>query len=225
MDQIADDCLVKGAGRVMIEPAGNSRSEKIRRLRLSNLRKLFRDRYGPEFPDDDAGREDLYELLLPTSVGTHAAVKMAKVIEVWAPWMGQGDAAELIDRINRKPIWERKPNAKELGTRLRVTNSERNRLKLWTIAPYNMNRQDLLAQRKARATERMRRLRQVRGARSRTAYLANSASRQKPWEKQGIGRATWYRKNRETSPCAVILVKAANEPVSPEQASRPRRKS
>jgi hypothetical protein len=211
---------------MMIEAADNSQSERIRCLRLGHLRKLFRDRYGPEFPDDDAGRDDLYELLLPISVGAHATIKMRNAIEVWASWMGQDDAAELIDRINRKPIWERKPNATELGARLSVTNSERNRLRLWTIRPHDINERGLLVQRKARATERMRRLRQLRGARSH----AHSARRQKPWEQQGISRRTYYRrqlKNRGTSrgtkTCALILGKAANELVPPEQASKPRK--
>jgi hypothetical protein len=54
----------------------------LRRLRLGNLRKLFRHRYGPTLPDDDAGREDLRELLLPVSVSTNADIKMPKAIEV-----------------------------------------------------------------------------------------------------------------------------------------------
>jgi hypothetical protein len=207
----------------MIEAIDNSRSERIRRLRLSNLRKLFHSRYGYVFPDDDAGRDDLYELLLPISVGANADIKMRKVIEVWAPWMMQDEAGELIDRINMAPIWDRKPGAKELGIRLRVTNGERNRLKLWTIAPYNMNKQDLLTQRKARARERMRRLRQLRGAKFRAAYLANSASRQKPWEKQGVSRRTWERRRRVASPCALILGKAANALATAEQASKPKK--
>lgn len=202
----------------MITIPDHSRSERLRALRLGNIKTLLRWRYGPELPDDDAGREDLRELLLPVSVGPHADVKMPKMIEVWASWMGQDEAAGLIDQINRTPIWERKPNAKELGIRLRVTNGERERLKLWTIVPYDMSAEDLLAQRQAKARERMRRLRQLRGARSH----AYSTRRQKLWEKQGISRATWYRKNRETNSCALILVKAANESVSPEQASKPR---
>jgi hypothetical protein len=43
----------------------------MRRLRLGKLRKLFRDRYGPTLADDDAGREDQHELLLPISIGPH----------------------------------------------------------------------------------------------------------------------------------------------------------
>jgi hypothetical protein len=110
-------------------------SEMIRRLRLGNLRKLLRDRNGPILPDDDAGREYLIELLLPISVGPNADVKMPNAIAVWAPWMQQKEAQAIIDQINLTPIYHRKPNARTLGERLRVTNWERERLKLWTIAP------------------------------------------------------------------------------------------
>jgi hypothetical protein len=30
----------------------------------------------------------------------------------------------------------------------------------------------------------------------RDEYLANSLSRSKPWESEGISRATWYRRNK-----------------------------
>jgi hypothetical protein len=122
---------------------GSTQSEMIRRLRLANLRKLLRDRNGPILPDDDAGREYLVELLLPISVGPHADVKMPNAIEVWAPWMQQDEANQLIDNINRMPIWERKPTAKALGERLRVTNNQRERLRLWTIAPCDMGQKGM----------------------------------------------------------------------------------
>jgi hypothetical protein len=40
----------------------------MRRLRLGDLRKLLRARCGHTLPDNDAGREYLWELLLPTSL-------------------------------------------------------------------------------------------------------------------------------------------------------------
>jgi hypothetical protein len=39
------------------------KQEIIRRVRLGHLKRLLRQRYGFELPDDDAGREDL-ELVL-----------------------------------------------------------------------------------------------------------------------------------------------------------------
>src|SRR5215472_12033628 len=131
----------------------------LRRLRLGNLRKLFRHRYGPTLPDDDAGREDLCELLLPISVSANADIKMPKAIEVWAPWMQQQEAIALIDDINRTPCRQRMPAAKLLGKRLCVTNAQRERLKLWTIAACDMSEEQAQEWRRAKNRERQRRLR------------------------------------------------------------------
>jgi hypothetical protein len=174
----------------------------IRRLRLGNLRKLLRDRNGPILPDDDAGREYLWELLLPISVGPNPETKMPYAIEVWAPWMDKKEAGAIVAQINNTPIYHRKPSAVVLGERLNVTYAEREALKLWTIAPCDVpeNLKPLLRKQKKR--ERMRELRRLRGQKTRAEYLAsNKASKEQPWTVLGISRATWYRQ-RETSVCA-----------------------
>jgi hypothetical protein len=48
-----------------------SPDEIMRRRRYGDLRKLFHDRYGQTFPDDDAGNDDLFELLLPVSLAPY----------------------------------------------------------------------------------------------------------------------------------------------------------
>jgi hypothetical protein len=205
----------------------------IRRLRLGNLRRLLRDRNGPILPDDDAGREYLHELLLAISVGSHAEIKMSNAIEVWAPWMQQDEATRLTDEINRTPIWHRMPTAHRLGKRLRVTNGERERLKLWTIAPYNRSPQEMLAQRRAKDRERKRRYRerqrQQQGTATRAQWLAaHSISRDKPWLSLGIKRSTYYYRLQKhgtadvkqvgQAPSAVRLEKHRTPPV---QSSKP----
>jgi hypothetical protein len=208
----------------MSSPAPDEgRSEMIRRLRLSNLRKLFRNRYGPTLPDDDAGREYLHELLLPISLGPHADIKMPNAIEVWAPWMHEHEASQIIEQINRTPTRQRKPTARQLGKRLPLTNAERERLKLWTIAPHDMSPEQLVQQRKAKDRARMRMRRLLQGREPRAKYEATSKSRKKPWKIEGISRATWYRK-RETSVCAVKLLRAAHTPVSLAKAPTPKSK-
>jgi len=213
----------------------DSHAEMLRRLRLGNLRKLFRHRYGPILPDDDAGRAELRELLLPISVSANSATKMPKAIELWAPWMGQQEALALIDDINRTPIWQRKPDGKVLGDRLRATNAHRERLKLWTIAACDMSEEEAKEWRKAKHRERNRRLRQLRGG----TPQASSTNRTKPWLTLGMSRASWYRRetvscaelktgrNRphfgETTSCEIKLIKAEHESVSPEQAPPPKK--
>jgi hypothetical protein len=91
------------------------RDEILRRLRLGHVRKLLLHRYGPELPDDDAGRADLRELLLPISLGQEPHQKMRNAIDVQAPWMGDDEATALIDEIRCLPLFERKPTPKVLG--------------------------------------------------------------------------------------------------------------
>jgi hypothetical protein len=181
-----------------------SKGEILRRLRLGELHRLILSRYGPIIPDDDAGREDLEELLLPISLGLDGKRRMLNAIEVKAPWMATTEAQQIIDRINLTPEHLRKPTARKLGERLRIANDERERLKLKTIAPFDVTAKQLKILRKAKDRERKRRQRRSAGARSRTTYLAKSISRLKPWEAEGISRRTWYRqqKQRGTSPSA-----------------------
>jgi hypothetical protein len=200
--------------------------ETLRRLRFGDLRKLLRSRYGHTLPDDDAGREDLHELLLPVSLGPQAARRMLNVIELHAPWMSRDKAGQLVDQIMRTPSHLRRPSNRQVGRRLRVTNQERELWRLWTIHPCDMTDEEMREQRKAkrRARDRQRRKRQPR-----VAYLAaNSLSRTKPWEIEGISRRTWYRKHgngRGTGVHQVKLVIPERTPVPPVKPNRRKRLS
>jgi hypothetical protein len=171
--------------------------ETLRKLRLGNLRTLFRARYGPVLPDDDQGREDIRELLLPISIGPNAGIKMPKAIELWAPWMDQREAEWLMDDINQTPIWDRRPSNKVLGDRQNVTNVERERLRIWTIAACDMTAEQALEWRKAKNRARMRKRRQLKGIKSRADYLAGCLSQTKPWIAAGFkNRRTWERRGK-----------------------------
>ena len=202
----------------------------LRRRRLANLRRLIRHRHRCQtLPDDDAGREYLFELLLPISVGPYEAIRrpgaielwgpadrMRREIQQWAPWMDRAESDELIDRINQMAIWERKPKARPLGMRLRVTYAEREELKLWTIAPCDVTERGmaLLRKRKKRQRERIRR--QSRGAKLQAA----SVSKAKPWVAAGISRRTYYYRLKQancTTSCQVNLISTGHEPVQPHQ--------
>ena len=83
----------------LAKPGAKGKWEVVRRLRYGALMKLFRHRYGDQFPDDDAGREDLLVLLCVVSLAQSGAdKKMAHTIEMWAPWLSSDEAAEYIDR-------------------------------------------------------------------------------------------------------------------------------
>lgn len=179
------------------KPGPTGKWEVVRRLRYGALLKLFRHRYGYEFPDDDAGRDDLFVLLCVVSLAPSAPdKKMAHVLAVWAPWMPDWEAQEYVGHINRLTDYERMPAAKVLGERLNLTNAERERLKLWPIKPADMTVEQLMEQRKVKHRERERRRRRANGAKPR-------ATGAQPWEAEGIPRSTWYHRQRWTRTCAV----------------------
>lgn len=166
-----------------------SKTENIRRQRLGDLQKLLRSRCGPELPDGDAGREYLYELLLPISLGPEPVDRMLKAVEVWAPW-STDEGRQLIDQINRMPVSERKVDARRLGERLRVTNRERELLRLRTINPSDLTDKQLKELRRAKDRARKQQARRLAGSKPHAASLA----RLKPWATKDISRRTWFRK-------------------------------
>ena len=181
--------------------ARHAKAETLRRLRVGDLRRICRHRYGAALPDDDAGLDDLTLILFSISLSPIAAgEKMRHEIEVSVPWMRESDAAQLIDSILKMPACERELSRRELGERMRLTNCEREWLKAWRIAPIDMTAAQLAEQRKRKKRARDRARRRQAGVVTRQAYLATSLTKQKPWEAEGICRRTWERRRAE-SPC------------------------
>jgi hypothetical protein len=199
--------------------------ETIRRLQLGNIKCLLRHRYGPTLPDDDAGREDLFELLSSVSLRAKASAKvMRNVIQTWAPWMTEAEVMETIQRIDLTPPRLRYRTAEDLGKKFNVTHLERVRLRLWLIAPIDVSQAELEHWRhtRRRQTDKVRKERKRReaGVRTRQAYLATSVSRQKPWEAEGISRATWYRRRETSASANKLLIGSRRTCLKPE--GRPR---
>lgn len=206
------------------ENAVVARREGQRRARLGDLVKLFQMRYarnGYVFTDDDAGRGDLIELLKVISLGLVAVRKrMVAACQIWAPWMPDDEASELIESIMRKPIYERVATARELGNRLRLTNAEREQLPCKTIKPVDMTDEQLVAQSRAKARARERKRRLERGGKTR----AESLSRTKPWVALGMCRRTWERhraKRAVANSCEPRVISAAHELATPVPAEKP----
>jgi hypothetical protein len=174
----------------LAKPAGAGKWEVVRRLRYGALLKLFRHRYGHGFPDDDAGRDDLFVLLCVVSLApSNTDRKMAHTIAMRAPWMPDWEAAEYVEHVNRLTIYERMPAARVLGERLNLTNAERERLRLWPIAPVDMTVEQLMEQRKVKRREQQRQRRRERGVQPRLEC-------DRPWEVEGVARSTWYHRQR-----------------------------
>jgi hypothetical protein len=191
--------------------------EKVRRLRYGCLIRLYRHRYGYQLPNDDAGIEDLWLLLQNVSLaGAGKEKKIRAVIETWAPWLSEEEAQKRIDFLGLLTTYELTPTAQELGERLRVTNAERLALKLWQFKPIDATDEELEQQCKARRREKRRAKLRAQGAMPRQQYLGSSVEASKPWQAQGISRATWYRK-RETGHVPIIVTKDVTLPVSTVQ--------
>ena len=71
------------------------------------------------------------------------------------------------------------------------------------------------------ASARMRERRRAKRQRTRPEYLSSCLTATKPWEAEGISRATWYRK-RETTHGRNNSIKVASIPVSTVEVERPK---
>jgi hypothetical protein len=158
----------------------------VTRVRLRELERIFRLRYGRILPDDDAGRDDLI------LAAHHIAQMRGEIVKhivcwasLWAPWMAQEEAKALAEEIAAAP---RKFKATTLGCRLRLTDVERTALRITTIRAVDVSADEMGARRKQRDRERKRKTRQ----RQRVTKSA-PMSKSRPWQAWGISRATWYR--------------------------------
>jgi hypothetical protein len=190
---------------------GQSKDEGIRKGYLRDLRTIFQFRHGPQFPNNEQGKNDLELLLFPVSLHpTHAAENMKKIIETSADWMPKAEMTSLIDNLIQLPLWSRKLSPQEWKERVKLTNAQREYLKAWRIRPIDLTDDELAEWNKAKKRKRDTQRRRAAGAVPRSIYLAQSVSKSKPWIAEGMSRAKWYRL-RETSPRQVLTSGGLNE--------------
>lgn len=204
-----------------------SKDERIRRVRLGDLKKVLLRRYGYELPEgDDAALEDLELLLDVVSLSpTHdVRQRMKNQIEILAPWIDTETAYELIENVLAKPPYLRKIKKEDLGQRLNLTFLERQALGIRTIAPADLTTEEFAERRKerrrAKRREQKERARRRAGIKSRITKRATSNEHLKPWARMNMSRATWYRRRarsetaRETAAGANVLLDKVEKFVS-----------
>jgi hypothetical protein len=160
-------------------------------VRIGDLHKLFRRRYGDqyEFPDDDAGREDLRVLVDHYSLACPSVIP--KVLKERAPWLTGIERDDFLQEVTRHPrFWP----SRELAIKLNLAEAERGRLKIQTIAAVDVTDEERTQMRKTSNAELQRAKRRAQGAKSRDERLASSKSRTKPWLALGLGRSVYYAK-------------------------------
>jgi hypothetical protein len=121
-------------------------------LRISELERYLRLRYGTVLPDDHAGREDLVILLNHVAHNrTDRGGKMLGFVQRWAPWMPPNESEALIAMILAKP---RKYSPKRLGELLRLTEAERRQLCITTIRAFDATDESMAENAKRKDRER-----------------------------------------------------------------------
>jgi hypothetical protein len=198
-------------------------------LRIHELRRYLSLRYGDVLPDDDAGRQDLTILLNHIAQNRdEPGGRMLAVIQPWAPWMTSAEAEELVAMILKKP---RKYTPGRLGELLRLTEAERELLKITTVRAIDettdagMSDDAMKAKRQREDREVKTAKRRSEGAVTREEYETKSKTRTEPWKQLNMSRSTYYRKLKaaelpsETGPSAALEENsyAADTLVSPEE--------
>jgi hypothetical protein len=141
--------------------------------------------------------------------------------------------AEADATLERAEAMRQQRAADRLARFLGVTYVQRQQLGLTTIGSIDVGRRSRTVLRKRKNRLHNERKRRARGASPRAEYEANSLTRTKPWEAEGMSRRTWYRKRgtspsaaipplkcggtNGTSPSAAILSLAADTSVPPER--------
>jgi hypothetical protein len=180
------------------KPAESGKWERVRRLRYGHVLKLIRFRYGAAgVPDDEAGRPDLLELIwLASSAPTGAEQKVRHCIELYAPWMDEGEKRDLMEHVAMTPDYEKARTSQELGNKLLLSNANRERLKLYSIRPHDLTPEEFEKQSKARKKASRAAKRRRDGARTWEEYLAERRNKPKPWLAEGISQRQWQRKQK-----------------------------
>lgn len=151
-------------------------------LRVSNMKIMLADRYGPHLPDTEDARHDLlphvHHLFLlngPERARREALRLLPELSEV-----------EIAGMVRDACWWD----DDELGVYLEFGDADRTRLKAYTIGGYDCLRGERKKRRRRHRRDADRARRAAAGARARV----QSTEQTRPWEQEGISRRTWYRR-------------------------------
>lgn len=188
----------------------------LEHLRVYEIETVIRARHGSVIPDP-TGTDDLETCLayleaVALTPDTHDLDQWSRK---WAPWATPDMLTSIHDRtLGRR--WMLK--ADDVANLLHVSMAERLSLGLKTIGACDRTADQRKAEAKeakrARDRERQREKRRADGRRERKAAEATTITTLQPWRTQGISRATWYRRNRETIASPIANLGTGDTPVS-----------
>jgi hypothetical protein len=187
------------------------------RTRLHEIERLIAWRHDGRLPDTDDA--DLY---LPP-------VALCILTMTWRRARAKPSLDQLIDRLmvwceGRAPTMNimairraardarrsaRHAKADELAAAIKLTYAERTSLAITTIGACDANKAERARrylERKRehdriKARERRAKQRRRKGGKTRAEYLAGYRQKARPWEDEGVSRATWYRRLKAQQNC------------------------
>lgn len=163
-------------------------------VRLRELERFFRYRYGDILPDDDAGRDDLLVAAHHIATTYRAPDRHIRAwASLWAPWLTEDELAALVRQVIQNPITWR---ADTLAWRIGLTDAVRTLLRITTIGAIDCNKDQRQQRRQQKKNAGKIARRREAGAISRPEYEAASAAQNEPWKALGMSRATWYRRGK-----------------------------
>jgi hypothetical protein len=180
---------------------GSRQRPSLAALRVSELSRLFRYRYGLTLPLDDAGFEDAQIMAhhLAGLIGDPRK-RIAGWLKLMMPSLSLRRAETIIETVIHRP---RRWRAETLGKLMGLTEAERSSLRITTIGAIDVTKAQRLAKRKERARARAKELRAERRTMTREEYLNTALTKTMPWEAEGISRRTWERRRKLSQvPCA-----------------------
>ncbi len=169
-------------------------------MRLREIEKVIAHRHGSVIPDP-AGTDDRDTCVAYIKAAAFSLTRqpMHDWCRRWAPW---ATSADILDIVSQAETRKRMMTSDGVAGLLCVSWAERTKLNLTTIGACDMTAAKRVAMAKERKRERDRirqeAKRRAEGRRDRKAHAGTTLHHSKPWEKEGISRATWFRRNRET---------------------------
>ncbi|MBW5438612.1 hypothetical protein FXB41_28770 [Bradyrhizobium canariense] len=202
----------KAHGRAR-KQTGKNRSP-IANLRLVELERIFRDRFGKFIPANEAGNAAL-QVLADGFVlaGGNGAARFAGFVSARAPWA----SSSVEDILNASATCSRWQSADQIAWRIQLSAADRSRLRVRTIGAVGITAR----QRKGAARARKIKLQAAKREASGATPRAKSLVKTEPWTEAGISRATWYRRLEKSSetisvPISILDI-TRTEIVSPER--------
>ena len=165
-------------------------------IRVAELNRLFRARYGDVLPQDERGREAMWvvaqHLIQLSGVPLDRLMKWSSLA---APWLTVGEAVAVISDVAGHPM---KWKADSLAWRLKLTYADRQALRITTIGAIDFNAS------KRKAKRRIQRRNRERARRKAKRNQAIKAVATIVW------CYIWWSRT-----CRVLGFKPASKPVTP----------